>query len=59
MHSKTRIIILRMKSIIYTLLLFFFVVILLVMFAYMFFLKPNMPSEDSQSTPTYNLMQSI
>ena len=53
MHSKTRIIILRMKSIIYTLLLILFALILIFLFIYMFFMKSDTPANQLKSTPTY------
>lgn len=53
MHSKTRIIILRMKSLIYTFILFLFALILIFLFVYMFFTKSDTSSNDSESAPTY------
>lgn len=53
MGSKTRIIILHMKEIIYTVLFILFALILIFLFIYMFFLKKQTPDNDAPSAPTY------
>ena len=53
MGSKTHIIILQMKEIIYTILFAVFALIMIFLFVYMFFLKDNGNSDETASTPTY------
>lgn len=53
MESKTRIIILRMKEIVYTLLFIFFAIVLIFLFVYMFFIKEKTTSSDAPNSPTY------
>lgn len=53
MGSKTRIIILQMKAIIYTILFIVFALIMIFLFIYMFFIKNQANTNDSPSAPTY------
>lgn len=53
MGSKTRIIILQMKEIIYTVLFILFAVVMIFLLVYMFFLKDNSSSSETASTATY------
>lgn len=53
MESKTRIIILRMKEIVYTLLFIFFAIVLIFLFVYMFFIKEKTNSPEAPNIPTY------
>lgn len=53
MGSKTRIIILHMKEIIYTVLFILFAMIMIFLFIYMFFLKKQVNTNDAPSAPTY------
>lgn len=53
MGSKTRIIILQMKEIIYTVIFVVLALLMIFLFLYMFFLKKDTSSGDPASTPTY------
>lgn len=53
MGSKTRIIILRMKEIIYTVLFILFALIMIFLFLYMFFLKDSVTPGKQPTEPTY------
>lgn len=53
MGSKTRIIILQMKEIIYTLVFVLLALLMIFLFIYMFFLKKGNESAETASAPTY------
>lgn len=53
MGSKTRIIILQMKEIIYTLVFVVLALLMIFLFIYMFFLKKDSESAETASAPTY------
>lgn len=53
MGSKTRIIILHMKEIIYTVLFILFALIMIFLFLYMFFLKDSVAPGKQPTEPTY------
>lgn len=53
MGSKTRIIILQMKKILYTLILVFFALVIIFLFIYMFFAKKDSNTSEPSTTPTY------
>ena len=55
MASKTRIIILRMKGILYTLLFTALALILILLFVYMFFMKEDAVPNEISSVPTYSI----
>lgn len=53
MGSKTRIIILQMKEIIYTVIFAALALLMIFLFVYMFFLKKDSESAETASAPTY------
>lgn len=59
MGSKTRIIILQMKEIIYTLVFVVLALLMIFLFIYMFFLRNNTKSSEPASAPTYTPWASI